>query len=160
MAFPAARASGNFDPSALLEPDTSHASDASDLTSSIHPANSSPEKAPTNIREQIPPLSIRSRAETLSSPLATTSSSPVRRKPLPATASPLATRYSSGEHLAANLEQPQQTFSRPYSVDSPTLYEFPPTAKIPSGAAGYTEQSLSMYIASASLKQCCFNGLR
>lgn len=148
MAFAAARASGSFNPSAVLEPDTSHASDTSDLPSPIHPTNSPPEKAPANTREQIPSSSIRSRAETLSSPLSTTSSSPVRRKPLPATASPLATRYSSGEHLAATLEQPEQTFSRPYTVDSPTLYEFPPTSKIPSAApAGHAEQSLSMYIA-------------
>jgi hypothetical protein len=169
MASAAARpsASGNFDfdfdPSAVREPepepDTSHASEPSDLPSSIHPANSPPENAPANTREQFPSLSIRSRAETLSSPSSTTSSSPVRRKPLPATASPLATRYSSGEHLAANLERPEQTFSRPYSIDSPTLYEFPPTSKISSAPAGDAKRSLSTYIASTSMKHICFNGL-
>lgn len=161
MASPAAaRLSGNLDPSAVLEPDTSHAAEPSDLPSSIQPANSPPKNPPTNTREQLPPLSIRSRAETLSSPSLTTSSSPVRRKPLPKTASPLATRYSSGEHLAATLQRPEQTFSRPYSIDSPTLYEFPPTSQIPSAPASEAEQSLSMYIASTSLKQYCFNGLR
>jgi hypothetical protein len=161
MASPAVgRSSGNIDPSVLLEPDTSHASEPSDLPSTIHPANSPANNHPTNTREQLPPLSIRSRAETLSSPSSTTSSSPVRRKPLPKTASPLATRYSSGEHLAATLERPEQTFSRPYTIDSPTLYEFPPTSKTPSAPASEAEQSLSTYITSTSLKQYCFNGLR
>ena len=161
MASPAAgRMTENLDPSALLEPDTSHAAEQSDLPSTFQLANSPANNPPTNTRDQLPPLSIRSRAETLSSPSPTTSSSPVRRKPLPKTASPLAIRYSSGEHLAATLERPEQTFSRPYSIDSPTLYEFPPTAKIPSAPASKAERSLSMYIASASLKQDCFDGLR
>jgi hypothetical protein len=161
MASPAAgRMTGTLDPSALLEPDTSHAAEQSDLPSTFQLANSPANNTPTNTRDQLPPLSIRSRAETLSSPSPTTSSSPVRRKPLPKTASPLAIRYSSGEHLAATLERPEQTFSRPYSIDSPTLYEFPPTAKIPSAPASEAERSLSMYIASASLKQDCFDGLR
>jgi len=144
MASPAAgRMTENLDPSALLEPDTSHAAEQSDLPSTFQLANSPANNPPTNTRDQLPPLSIRSRAETLSSPSPTTSSSPVRRKP-----------------LAATLERPEQTFSRPYSIDSPTLYEFPPTAKIPSAPASEAERSLSMYIASASLKQDCFDGLR
>ncbi|KAI8965605.1 hypothetical protein F5Y11DRAFT_312808 [Daldinia sp. FL1419] len=51
----------------------------------------------------------------------------VRRKPLSSTASSIATRYSSGEYLAIakGLPGPDQRFSRSFSVDSPTVYEFP-----------------------------------
>ncbi|KAI0152169.1 hypothetical protein F4776DRAFT_600289 [Hypoxylon sp. NC0597] len=51
----------------------------------------------------------------------------IRRKPLSSTASPIATRYSSGEYLAITkgLPRPDQRFSRSFSVDSPTVYEFP-----------------------------------
>ncbi|KAI0111765.1 hypothetical protein F4814DRAFT_423532 [Daldinia grandis] len=51
----------------------------------------------------------------------------IRRKPLSSTASPIATRYSSGEYLAISkgLPGPDQRFSRSFSVDSPTVYEFP-----------------------------------
>jgi hypothetical protein len=38
----------------------------------------------------------------------------------------LAIRFSSGEYLASPLELPPQPFVRPFSVDSPTLHEFPP----------------------------------
>ncbi|KAI0458643.1 hypothetical protein F5B21DRAFT_400318 [Xylaria acuta] len=53
---------------------------------------------------------------------------PIRRKPLSSTASPTATRYSSGEHLASvvkSLPRPEQRYDRSFSVDSPTVYEFP-----------------------------------
>ncbi|KAI0445989.1 hypothetical protein F4803DRAFT_506254 [Xylaria telfairii] len=53
---------------------------------------------------------------------------PIRRKPLSLTASSLATRYSSGEHLASvvkTLPRPEQRYDRSFSVDSPTVYEFP-----------------------------------
>lgn len=51
----------------------------------------------------------------------------IRRKPVSSTASPVTARYSSGEYLAhANgLAKPDQRFSRSFSVDSPTVYEFP-----------------------------------
>ncbi|KAI0196137.1 hypothetical protein EV127DRAFT_418443 [Xylaria flabelliformis] len=55
-------------------------------------------------------------------------SQPIRRKPLSSTASSLATRYSSGEHLASVvkiLRRPEQRYDRSFSVDSPTVYEFP-----------------------------------
>lgn len=53
---------------------------------------------------------------------------PIRRKPLSSTASPIATRYSSGEYLASvvkNLPRPEQRYDRSFSVDSPIVYEFP-----------------------------------
>ncbi|KAI1819850.1 hypothetical protein F4861DRAFT_525386 [Xylaria intraflava] len=53
---------------------------------------------------------------------------PIRRKPLSSTASSIATRYSSGEYLATiakSLPQPEPSFDRAFSVDSPTVYEFP-----------------------------------
>ncbi|KAI1206467.1 uncharacterized protein F4807DRAFT_232687 [Annulohypoxylon truncatum] len=51
----------------------------------------------------------------------------IRRKPVSSTASPITTRYSSGEYLAltSGLARPDQRFSRSCSVDSPTVYEFP-----------------------------------
>ncbi|KAI1188776.1 hypothetical protein F5B17DRAFT_394263 [Nemania serpens] len=52
----------------------------------------------------------------------------IRRKPLSSTASPIATRYSSGEYLASvvkNLPRPEQRYDRSFSVDSPTVYDFP-----------------------------------
>lgn len=53
---------------------------------------------------------------------------PIRRKPLSSTASVVATRYSTGEYLASvvkGLPHPEQRFDRSFSVDSPTVYEFP-----------------------------------
>lgn len=53
---------------------------------------------------------------------------PIRRKPLSKTASPIATRYSSGDYLATvvkSLPKPEQRYDRAYSVDSPTVYDFP-----------------------------------
>lgn len=54
----------------------------------------------------------------------------IRRKPLSSTASPIATRYSSGAYLTASheLPRPEQRYSRSFSVDSPTVYEFPQLA--------------------------------
>ncbi|KAI1470868.1 uncharacterized protein F4812DRAFT_281706 [Daldinia caldariorum] len=51
----------------------------------------------------------------------------IRRKPLSSTASSIATRYSSGEYLAfaKGPPGPDHRFSRSFSVDSPTVYEFP-----------------------------------
>ncbi|KAK8048942.1 hypothetical protein PG994_010672 [Apiospora phragmitis] len=51
----------------------------------------------------------------------------IRRKPLSKTASPIVSRYSSGEYLAVtrDLERPEQRYSRSFSLDSPTVYEFP-----------------------------------
>ncbi|KAK4174228.1 hypothetical protein QBC36DRAFT_292655 [Triangularia setosa] len=53
--------------------------------------------------------------------------SPIKRKPLSLTASPLATRYSSPRlpELYEDLQRPEQRFARSVSLDSPTLYEFP-----------------------------------
>lgn len=57
----------------------------------------------------------------------------IRRKPLSSTASasPIAARYSSGEYLtiAKGLPRPEQRFSRSFSVDSPTVYDFPHPAE-------------------------------
>ena len=52
---------------------------------------------------------------------------PIKRKPLSSTASPLATKYSFRDHLEILSDQsaPRQRFTRSFSVDSPTLYEFP-----------------------------------
>lgn len=125
--------SRNLNPSAQ-ESDTPSASDASDLhihtQTPYYPSSTVADTSPRN-HQGIPPSTIRSRTDTISS-ISSTVSLPLRRKPLPVTASPLATRFSSGQYLAsaleAPLEIPKHSFERPYSVDSPTLHEFPPTA--------------------------------
>jgi len=128
----------NPHPLVVPHPETSSASESSDIQTSPPPATHHTEAHPREIRAGIPSLSIRPRALTTvsTSPL----SSPVRRKPLPSTASPLATRYSSGEHLASTLPPPNETFTRPYSVDSPTLYEFPQQS-----SAAFTPERSSIY---------------
>ncbi|RDL41931.1 uncharacterized protein BP5553_01910 [Venustampulla echinocandica] len=113
--------------------DTQHASSSSDLVNSRDslPANNSTlrySQGQTNNRPRIHSLSLRSRAFSSAS---STSSSSVRRKPLPSTASPLATRFSSGSHLAATIELPEPSLPRLYTSDSPTLHEFPPTSRLP-----------------------------
>lgn len=121
----------NGHPSVVPHPETSSASESSDIQHSLLPATHRLETLPHELRNNrpgIPPLSIRPRA--LSSVSTSPLPSPVRRKPLPLTASPLATRYSSGEHLTSTLPPPNETFVRPYSVDSPTLYEFPQQSTI------------------------------
>ena len=78
--------------------------------------------SPRNARSQ-------SLAAASTSPAAFTNR-PIKRKPLSATASPLATQYSSGDYLmiSSDLPKPETRFSRSFSVDSPTLYEFPERA--------------------------------
>ncbi|KAG9238728.1 hypothetical protein BJ875DRAFT_13719 [Amylocarpus encephaloides] len=129
-----------YDPSALPS-DTPYASSSSDLTepteafptSTNHPViQQNHGQGERKNRPRIPSLSIRSRAFSSAS---STSSSPVRRKPLPVTASPLATRFSTGAHFpsaaTSSLEHlpelPEPNPPRAYSLDSPTLHEFPPT---------------------------------
>jgi len=57
----------------------------------------------------------------------------IRRKPLAPTASPLATKYTSRDYLEIGQPagKPETRFSRSYSVDSPTLYEFPQNCRTP-----------------------------
>ena len=66
----------------------------------------------------------------------TTTSAPIKRKPLSSTASALAARYSTRDYLQVQqpLAKPETRFSRSYSVDSPTLYEFP--RQLPSISSG------------------------
>jgi len=145
---PLHRTRGTFDlnpsSSRTSQSDTPYASDLSDLQTSVHPSYSPVESAPKTTRNSS--LSFRARAETLSSNYSATScSSPVRRKPLPATASHLATRFSSGEHLAGKLELPVQPFTRPFAEDSPTLYDFPPTSQERFSLAPCPEESSPKY---------------
>ncbi|KAK4165729.1 hypothetical protein QBC43DRAFT_259424 [Cladorrhinum sp. PSN259] len=57
-------------------------------------------------------------------------SGPVKRKPLSSTASPLATRFSTPvtypDDPLHDLQRPEHRFARAISLDSPTLYDFPP----------------------------------
>ena len=55
----------------------------------------------------------------------------IRRKPVSSTASPVVSRYSSGEYLAAArglVLAEQQRASRSFSLDSPTVYSHPSQA--------------------------------
>ena len=153
------RSRGNIINPSVPPVDTPYASDSSDLPLSILLANNpplQPEQGPVNDKPRSPPpLSTRSPALSSSSPA---SSSPLRRKPLPATASPLATRFSTGEHLAAaTLVLSEESFARPYSVDSPTLYEFPSRSSIPFSPAGFSSQRFSKYVDSSATKPKCFS---
>jgi hypothetical protein len=78
---------------------------------------------------------------------------------LPSTASPLATRLSLGTSLTTTLELPEQSFIRPYSVDSPTLYDFPPTPANPfTPAARFSqEHTLTEYVLFCRGTYICFN---
>ncbi|KAJ2897331.1 uncharacterized protein MKZ38_004794 [Zalerion maritima] len=74
---------------------------------------------------QYPKPGISPISDSASTPQSPTSA--IKRKPLSKTASPLATRFSSGDYLVAvskNYQRPEQRFSRAYSVDSPTIYDF------------------------------------
>ncbi|KAL2270177.1 hypothetical protein VTJ83DRAFT_2361 [Remersonia thermophila] len=88
-------------------------------------------------------------------------SGPVKRKPLSATASPVAVRFSKGPaayaDLLEDLPRPEQRFARSFSVDSPTLYDFPSErallpAVVPVAFATPTPSALSVAEWSASLE--------
>src|SRR5438045_9631046 len=81
----------------------------------------------SSIEKQVqhPALSIHSSAfaykqlkVSSSSTLAVSTSSTVRRKPLPLTASHLATRYSSSEHRQTKLRKAPKELSRHYELPS------------------------------------------
>ncbi|CAG8949344.1 hypothetical protein HYFRA_00004970 [Hymenoscyphus fraxineus] len=111
-------------------PATSH----SNRYSASH-AYSQPQRNSKHRNPSLTSAQQRSRAQSSASSVSTSS---VRRKPLPANASPLATRFSTGDYLVGNSfqtlndlpELPEPTYPRPYSIDSPTLHEFPPTSKL------------------------------
>jgi len=89
--------------------------------SSDHYPPTNDEPHPLQAKPRYDSLSKVSRSRALST---VSSSSSVRRKPLPADASPVATRYSTGEHLTKTVELPKRGLTRPFSIDSPTVYDF------------------------------------
>src|SRR5436190_946893 len=105
------------------QPDTPYAS--SDL--SIAPLVSRPPFAPPPSAESLPSRPpVHSTAHSTSRPrglstVSTTSS--VRRKPLPSTASPLATRCSSTDDRRDSVRSARTV--TPYSIGSPTALEHP-----------------------------------
>ena len=81
-----------------------------------------------------------SRSQTVSQGISPLFASPVKRKPLSKTASPLATRFSSGEHLVVvskKYECPQKSLSRSCPVDSPTLNDFQSLAVIAAASTSH-----------------------
>ncbi|KAI5926311.1 hypothetical protein F4810DRAFT_590345 [Camillea tinctor] len=107
--------------------ETSRAS--SDLSSLPRPLPSFP--LPPRSQESVPALPVSRNIRNLVIDDNTTALPPapsIKRKPLSAAASPIATRYSSGAYLAAIAKprpKPEQKYSRSCSLDSPTIYEFP-----------------------------------
>ncbi|PQE25744.1 intracellular transport protein [Rutstroemia sp. NJR-2017a BBW] len=142
-------------PSSTPDSDTHYASNiqssSSDFTDTTpvilpqenqHRPNPQPQsKNPSQSRySQAQSATTAARSRTFSSASSTHSVISVRRKPLPASASPLATRYStrfsSAEYFSPTtlkeLPEPDLPFSRYTAVgDSPTLYEFPPSNESP-----------------------------
>jgi hypothetical protein len=98
-----------------------------------------PLPSPRNLRSQS--LALSSAPPAVAKPLA------IRRKPLSSTISPLATRYTSPDYLeiAHEIVKPDQRFSRPFSVDSPTLYEFPDRYSPPVGPPESVAPSISQH---------------
>ncbi|RYO82772.1 hypothetical protein DL766_007984 [Monosporascus sp. MC13-8B] len=105
---------------------------ASSVAVASHPGESFPsfqdQSQDQDSVPELPPISRNFRKLTLESPVAQSPpQNQIRRKPLSSTASPIATRYSSGEYLTIikGLPMPEHRFSRSNSVDSPTVYDFP-----------------------------------
>lgn len=148
----AASPSGNMSPGPGPHGDTPDASLPSDPQRHSQPANypvrhdsiistiTTTTTTTTPVRDSY----FRSRAPSAAS---STTSSVVKRKPLPATASPLATRFSipqlpqqhqvqherlpsTSEEDLADLEEPS-IHQRAFSLDSPILHEFPQTVVRP-----------------------------
>ncbi|KAI0007089.1 hypothetical protein F4779DRAFT_527202 [Xylariaceae sp. FL0662B] len=73
------------------------------------------------------PVSRNTRKLVIDSTTITPPRQTIRRKPLSSTASPIAVRFSSEEYLNLTraLPKPEHRFDRAYSVDSPTVYDFP-----------------------------------
>ncbi|KAI2621225.1 hypothetical protein GGR54DRAFT_93280 [Hypoxylon sp. NC1633] len=111
-------------PSLTANSETSHAS--SDLSFLQHPFPLLSDQSQSLDAVPALPVSRNTRGLVIDSSAIPRPVRSIRRKPLSSTASPIATRYSSGEYLtiAKGLPGPEQRFSRSFSVDSPTVYEF------------------------------------
>ncbi|KAH8201128.1 hypothetical protein TruAng_004678 [Truncatella angustata] len=111
-------------------------SETPDASSDVSPSLPFPPLQDTSLETvpALPPSSRNTRKLTINSTIARPPPAThlIRRKPLSSTASPIATRYSSGDYLtiAHGLPRPEQRYSRSFSVDSPTVYEFQPLASI------------------------------
>lgn len=137
----------HLDPSvsAVIDPETVNASPSSPTSSPpMQPFPSpSPHDHPENLPvdqdlDSVPDLPNSRKTRELASSYSTAQpQSPglqqIRRKPLSSAASSTATRYSSAEYLsiARDLPMPEHRFSRSFSVDSPTVYEFPHSSLAP-----------------------------
>ncbi|KAI4861193.1 hypothetical protein F4820DRAFT_79865 [Hypoxylon rubiginosum] len=112
-------------PSLSANSETSRAS--SDLSFLHYPFPLLPDQSQSVGSAPALPASRNTRNLVIDSSTALLPARSIRRKPLSSTASPIATRYSSGEYLtiAKGLPRPEQRFSRSFSLDSPTVYDFP-----------------------------------
>ncbi|KAI1416984.1 hypothetical protein F5Y13DRAFT_204335 [Hypoxylon sp. FL1857] len=112
-------------PSLTANSETSHAS--SDLSFLQQPFPSSPDQSQSLDSVAALPASRNAKNLVIDSSASPPPTRSIRRKPLSSTASSIATRYSSGEYLAftKGFPRPDQRFSRSFSLDSPTVYEFP-----------------------------------
>ncbi|KFX90049.1 hypothetical protein V490_06674 [Pseudogymnoascus sp. VKM F-3557] len=110
---PPPRAMARPSPS-LPHPDTPTASSPSDVSYPPSPPVQHDQPGPDRPSAE----TVRPRASSLVS----TTSSTIKRKPLPLSALPLAARYSV-ESTASTYDSPSARFSRRPSIDSPTLYD-------------------------------------
>lgn len=97
----------------------------------VHPS-SRPESVSSAVLPPPPPRAstpLHSPRSTRSQSLAASlgSQSPIRRKPLSPTASPLAVRFSSKSYHMKSGDLPEEPDSGYYSLDSPDLYDLGPT---------------------------------
>ncbi|KAK3984828.1 hypothetical protein QBC44DRAFT_7765 [Cladorrhinum sp. PSN332] len=138
-------ATPNKPPVALARPE-SHLSDTTSASSEVAALGPLETSDQTDVFPDLPSFPTAGTWSTRSSPIAPKQthsaprtgrslslaqiSGPVKRKPLSATASPSATRYSTpvscpDDHLLLqDLQRPEHRFARAISLDSPTLYDF------------------------------------
>ncbi|KAI1379590.1 hypothetical protein F4677DRAFT_337366 [Hypoxylon crocopeplum] len=123
-------------PSLTANSETSHAS--SDVSLLQQPFPSLSDQSQSLDSASALPVSRNTRNLVIDSSVILPPVRSIRRKALSSTASPIAARYSSGEYLTITkgLPRPEQRFSRSFSVDSPTVYEFPHPAFEPTALPG------------------------
>ncbi|KAL7627986.1 hypothetical protein AAE478_002182 [Parahypoxylon ruwenzoriense] len=122
-----------YRPSLVADSETSHASSEVSLPQQPFPSFADPDQPWSLDSASALPVSRNTKKLVIDSSVALPPVRSIRRKPLSSTASPIATRYSSGEYLALakGLPRPEQRFSRSFSLDSPTVYEFPRPPGVP-----------------------------
>lgn len=113
--------------SSVADPETPNASPSSTTFPPMQAFSSASSQDHNQDLDFVPDLPVSRNIRELAVTRQRSSLQQIRRKPLSSTASSVATRYSSGEYLtiAKSFPMPEHRFSRSYSLDSPTVYDFP-----------------------------------